>query len=389
VKSGLTKGLASGPVASIGIDVWGVDYGLIGSDGALIAAPFSHRSQRTSEWLAVAERLGAERLYRTTGIQLMGINTVFQLAVHDAGELDRADRLVMLPELMVHALTGAVLAERTSAGTTGLVDVSIGDWSAELIAEIGLDRSLFLPISQPGEMAGRWHGIPVHLVGGHDTASAVAAAPMGVEGRSVFVSSGTWMLVGAEHERAVVSNAARAMNMSNEPAVGGGVRLLKNVMGLWMFEQCCQQWQVDRASLLAAAAKVPEGGPVFDATDDRFVAPADMEVEVRAAARLSRGAGCDVVARCILDSLAAGAAVIVDELETLTGRAATDVVVVGGGVRNALLNELIARASGLDVRNGPAEASALGNALVQGIGLGVYSDLAEARLAMAEADTER
>ncbi len=379
IEAGLAKGVAAGPVDSIGVDTWGVDYGLIDADGGLVAAPFSYRCGRTSDWERLADRFGRERLYQAAGIQLMGINTLFQLAVHDREELALARHVLMLPELVVHALTGVLTAERTSAGTSGLVDVATGDWSGELAELIGVDIALFEPIQRPGARVGEWRGIPVHLVGGHDTASALAAAPLNVFAKSAFVSSGTWMLVGRERKRPLVTEAAMAANFSNEPAVGSGVRLLKNVMGLWMFEQCRLQWELPRGELLTAAAEMAAGGPTVDATDQRFLAPLDMVAEVTSAAGLAPDADSAAVTRCVLDSLAAAVASIVAELESLTDEPIDGVVVVGGGVRNTLLNELIAQATGLDVVAGPAEASALGNALVQGVALGHFADLNEAR----------
>jgi rhamnulokinase len=332
----------------------------------------------------VVERIGAERLYRTTGVQLMQINTLFQLAAHDRDELSRARRLLMLPEQMVHALTGAMMGERTSAGTTGLVDLAAGTWSEELLDAIGVDASIMPVIQRATAYAGTWRGVPVHTVGGHDTASAVAGAPLR-EG-SVFISSGTWMLVGVERDAPDVSDAAMRANFSNESGVRGNgsptsVRFLKNVMGLWMLEQCGAVWgDPPVEELLDAAAALPTGGAMVDAMDTRFLAPADMEAEVRAAAGLSANAGRDVVVRCVLDSLAEAAARVMREIEEIAGVAAREIVVVGGGSRNRLLNRLIEDACGVPVRVGSAEATVLGNGIVQGMGLGRFESLDEARM---------
>ena len=359
----------AGPVASIGVDTWGVDYGLLGDDGALLSPPHAYRSTRTAGWRDVVDRIGEDVLYRTTGIQLMQINTIFQLAVHDRNELARARRLLMLPELLAHALTGEEHGEVTSAGTTALVDLATGDWSDDLLAAIGVPRSLLPEIERAGTRAGAWRGTPVHLVGGHDTASAVAAMP---RPGAAFVSSGTWMLVGIERQEPVLDDPT----FSNEPGVAGGVRLLKNVMGLWLLERCRAQWGNPPLDELLRAAESVRHAPVIDARDERFLTPEDMDAEVRAAARLPESAGRDVVARCILDSLAASAAGVLDEL------GATEVCVIGGGAQNALLNRLLGEASGLTVHVGPVEATALGNALVQGVALGVFEDLAAAREAL-------
>jgi rhamnulokinase len=209
----------------------------------------------------------------------------------------------------------------------------------------------------------------VHLVGGHDTASAVAAMPY--DG-AAFVSSGTWMLVGAERAAPQLTDPT----FSNEPGVTGGVRLLKNVMGLWMLERCRVQWGSPPLDEVLRAAASVRTDALVDARDERFLAPVDMEAEVRVAAGLGESAARDVVARCVLASLAASTADVLRELD------ARAVCVIGGGAQNALLNDLVAEASGLPVHVGPIEATALGNALVQGIALGRFADLADARRAL-------
>jgi rhamnulokinase len=317
----------------------------------------------------------------------MQINTLFQLAAHDREELGRARRLLMLPELLVYELTGAALGERTSAGTTGLVDLTTGDWATELLSAIGVDPAIVPAISRAPAFGGEWRSangqrVPVHLVGGHDTASAIAALPSPLPD-AAFISSGTWMLVGTERGAPDVTNTAMRANFSNEPGVLGGVRLLKNVMGLWMLEQCRAQWgDPPLGDVMARAGQIAAGGPTCDATDPRFLAPLDMEAEVRAAAALPPSASREVVARCILDSLAAAAAKVVRELEELTGVRVPEICIVGGGSRNTLLNALIEQAAGVPVRTGAVEATLLGNALVQGVGLGMFESLAEARAAL-------
>ncbi len=383
VQRGLEAGLAQGPVASIGIDTWGVDYGLLGADGELLSPPYSYRDERTAGWADVVARIGAENLYRTTGIQLMQLNTIFQLEAHDPEELSRAKHLLMLPELVVYALTGERTGERTSAGTSALVDVRTGDWSGELLEAIGVDPSIMPPITAAGTRIGEWRGVPVHLVGGHDTASAVVALPGRPSPGRAFISSGTWMLVGAERPEPDVSEAARQANFSNEPGALGGMRFLKNVTGLWMLEECRSQWDdPPLEDLLSAAGALGTGGPTVDARDARFLAPDDMEAEVRAAADLPASARRDAVVRCILGSLAEGAANVIGELSGFLGKSVSRVHILGGGSRNWLLNRLIREALGVPVTAGPAEATALGNALVQGIALGRFDSLDGAREAL-------
>ena len=379
VTQGLEAGLAEAPVASIGIDAWGVDYGLLDANGELLSPPYAYRDSRTHGWRETLKRLGGERLYRTTGIQLMQINTIFQLAAHDRSELAHARRLLMLPELLVYALTGAMMGERTSAGTTALVDIATRDWSPELLAEVGVDPAIMPKLSPVTTYAGAWRGIPVHLVGGHDTASAIAALPSPAAD-AAFISSGTWMLVGAERDSPDTSDAAMRANFSNECGVFGNVRFLKNVMGLWMLEQCRAQWKDnDLNALISAATKLPAGGPILDATDERFLSPRDMEAEVRSAAGLPDHAGRNVVARCILESLATSAANVIDQLRLVTGNRPSEIVIAGGGARNTLLNALIANATNIPVRVGSTEATLLGNAITQGVALGRFESLAGAR----------
>ncbi len=381
VERGLEAALAPGPLASIGIDTWGVDYGLLDGDGTLLSPPYSYRDERTAKWRAVADRIGVERLYRTTGIQLLQINTIFQFAAHDREELSRAKALLMLPELVVRHLTGESQGERTSAGTTGLVDLATGDWSRALLDAVGVDPAIMPSIARAPHRAGAWRGVPVHLVCGHDTASAVIALPA-PKPNAAFISSGTWMIVGIEREEADVSDAAMRANFSNEPGALGGVRFLKNVTGMWMLEQLRTQWgdpPLDR--LLDAASRVPAGGPTVDATDARFLSPADMETEICAAAKLPASAGRDRVARCVVDSLARAGANVIDELRTFVGHV-SEVIVVGGGAQNVLLNWLIQQASGAPIRTGSIEATALGNALVQGIARGRFAGIDDARAAI-------
>jgi rhamnulokinase len=380
VELGLAKGVARGPVASIGVDGWGVDYGLLDENGRLLSPPFSYRDTRTEGWDATMDRIGAERLYGITGIQLMPINTIFQVAAHDPHELARASRLMLLPDLLVRALTGVEGTERSNASTTGLLDARSGGWSDELLQAVGLDAAIVPPIVSSARPAGSWQGIPVHTVGSHDTASAFVAVP-GVPGpRTAVVSSGTWVLVGAERAYPDTSEMARIANFSNEAGALGGIRFLKNVMGFWMLERCRAQWNDPSLdALVSAAIIVEEPVPVVDAMDARFLAPADMEAEVRAAAGLAASATRADVIRCVLESIAAATAVVVDELGSVTGTTIEELLVVGGGARIRFMNELYARHTGLSVTVGSPEAAALGNAVVQGIALGRFDDIHDAR----------
>jgi rhamnulokinase len=371
---GLDRAFAEGPLASIGVDGWGVDYGLLGEDGRLLSDPHSYRSPRTNGWRDLVHELGEAELYRRTGVQLMPINTIFQLAAHDTEELRRARRLVMLPELVAYELSSTAASERSNAGTTGLLDVSNGAWAADLLEAVNVDPAI-MPAPEPaGRRLGEYRGVAVHLVAAHDTACAFAASPLGAED-TAFVSAGTWVLVGVERAEPDTSEAARSANFSNELGALGGYRFLKNVPGFWLLEQCAALWDTSATELLERAAA--QAAPVFDVHDERFLAPERMDEEVRSAAGLSSDVDEAIVARSILESIAAAVGSVVDELRRW--QPVSRLVVVGGGGASALVRDRLAEHSGADVVAGSTEATALGNALVQGIGLGRFDGLEAAR----------
>jgi rhamnulokinase len=364
VEHGLALALDGGALDSIGLDTWGVDYGLVDEAGALVAPPFSYRDPRTDGWRAIAERLGEKRLYAETGVQLMPINTIFQLAVHDRAELRRAAHVLMLPELLVHHLTGAVTAEITSAGTTGLVSLHTGAWDDELLDEIDVPRALFAPIAAPGARVGDWRGVPVRLVGGHDTASAVHARPGPRDAHRAFVSTGSWVLVGVERDEPCTTRVARLANFSNERCVGGGFRFLKNLTGLWLLEQCREQWPDASIAQLVTLAGAARGGVVINTDDRRLVGTASVPKAVADLTELDpedRGA----IVRCIFESIAAATAGGFDQVGHVTGTAVTEVDLLGGGAQIPLLVQLIETATQLPCTVGSPEATALGNARAQ------------------------
>jgi rhamnulokinase len=379
VRSGLDRALDEGPLESIGIDGWAVDYGLLGDDRRLLSDPHSYRSGRTASWRSVAEELGDAALYRRTGVQLMPINTIFQLAAHDRDELRRARRLLMLPELVAYGLTGAEVAERTNAGTTGLLDIETGTWATDLIAAVGADPALFPPVESAGRVLGSYRDVPVCLVAAHDTACAVAASPLEDGDARAFLSAGTWFLVGVERDRPDTSDTARNANFSNELGAVGGYRFLKNVTGLWLLQQCLMLWTGSSLEeLLEAAARVRDADVrLFDVQDTRFLAPELMDREVCAAAGIPEDAPRGIVVRSILESLAAGVASVVAELRRWSP--IEELAVVGGGAASPLAMRLVAERSGVRVIAGAVEATALGNALLQGLALGRFRDLADAR----------
>ena len=280
----------------------------------------------------------------------------------------------MLPELVAYELTGEAASERSNAGTSGLLELGTGDWASDLAEAVGVDPAI-LPAPEPaGRALGTYRDVPVHLVAAHDTACAFAASPLG--GRRAFVSAGTWFLVGVERDAPDTSEAARAANFSNELGAVGGYRFLKNVPGFWLLERCAAEWRTRVPDLLRSAEDVPEA-PVFDVFGERLLAPERMGDEVRAAAGLDPGAGQAVIARSIVESIAAAVASVIRELRRT--QPIDELAVVGGGAGSALVLRRLAELADARVVVGATEATSLGNALVQGLALGRFGTLDDAR----------
>ncbi|SEQ10227.1 rhamnulokinase [Microlunatus flavus] len=392
-----------GGAASIGIDTWAVDYGLLDAEGRLLAEPVAYRDARTDGVAArVHERLPAEDLYAVNGLQELPFTTLYQLVAERSGPLwPRARHALLLPDLLAYWLSGQARTEVTNASTTGLLDARTRTFDAGLLQALELPDDLFPALVQPGETlatitaevaarTGLDPGTRVVAVGSHDTASAVVGVP--AQGRDfAYVSSGTWSLVGVELDQPVLSEASRAANFTNEGGVDGRVRYLRNVGGLWLLQESLRTWReqgeaVDVDALLEQAAALPSGGPVMDVDDERFIAPGDLPARIRdACVQAGRRAPQEpaAVARCVLDSLAVAYARTVEQAVALSGAEAEVVHVVGGGSQNALLCQLTADLSGLPVLSGPVEATALGNVVVQARASGVLDgDLEALRTAL-------
>lgn len=375
VDDGLERCLEIGPLASIGVDTWAVDYGLLDDDGHLLSAPYSYRDHRTDDYRTVVDEFGAEAMYRINGLQLQPFNTIFQLARHDPAELQTAARLLWLPELIVDHLTGVAVTERTSAGSSGLVDVSTGDWAPDLLDVAGVDVALLGEIEPAGRVVGTWRGVPVALVGGHDTASALAGMGARSPGGSAFVASGTWMLVGAERAAADTSEWARERNFTNEAGALDGFRFLRNVTGFWLLEQCRPRWDDIGIDALVAAAERVDDAPVVDADHEDLRAPDDMLGTYTTLAGLSRDADPGLVTRSIVESIAAATAGVLGQLSEVARF--DDVVMFGGAARMELLVRRLSELVERPVRVGSAEAAALGNAIVQGVAIGRFDSIAD------------
>ncbi len=354
---------------SIGIDTWGIDYGLLDSEGGLLAEPISYRDGRTAGIAEHVERVvPAEDVYRVSGVQFLPFNTLYQLVAEQAGRLwSRASHAVLIPDLLAYWLTGELRSEVTNASTTGLLDVRAATWSARLLDALDIPRDLLPELEPPGVIRGiTAGGVPVITVGSHDTASAVVGVPATTE-HFAYISCGTWSLVGLEIDRPVLTDAARRANFTNEVGVDGRTRFLRNVGGLWLLQECLREWDGERLdALLIAAAARPLDGPQIDVGDPDLVAPGDMAARIAKAAfgdsdRVERSA----IVRCILDSLATAYADAIRQACVLTRKRVELVHVVGGGSQNDLLCQLTADAVRLPLIAGPAEATALGNIAVQ------------------------
>jgi rhamnulokinase len=401
ILEGLAEAVRREPgIASVGIDSWAVDYGLVHGD-ELLAEPFHYRDERTARGVeAVHAKVPFDELYRRNGLQFLPFNTLYQYAVE--GRLEDAEASLLIPDLVAFLLTGARVAERTNASTTGLVDVRTGEWDAELAARLGVPASALPALVDPGERLGALRGeahervgAPLQLiaVGSHDTASAVVAVPLSSP-NAAYISCGTWGLVGVELDEPVVTDEARQANFTNEGGVDGRIRFLHNVTGLWLLSESVRAWEaedgapIDLPALLDAAAgsrrseatgdaaAAPGGSvatvtgdiPLFDANDARLAAPGDMPARIAgvlaesgAPVPATRGA----FARTIVESIAQAFADAVVTAGRLTGRDVDVIHIVGGGALNRLLCQATADRAGLPVLAGPVEATALGNVLVQ------------------------
>ena len=418
VETGVELGLAQKPL-SVGVDTWAVDFALLDADGGLLGDPHHYRDHRTDGALdRLLQRVPRETIFAETGIQFMPINTLVQLfTMVESGDprLRDARTFLTIPDLFNHWLAGGgpggspggatdgatayarestreLTCEFTNATTTQLFNPTTRTWSSTLLDALGLPAELFPSVSYPGTRVGSHRGLDVVLPATHDTGSAVAAIPSAAPRDEVaFISSGTWSLVGTEVDEPLLGPAALAANVTNEGAADGGYRLLKNVMGLWVLQQCRATWAAAGMTLsydeiVAAAAEEPALRSVIPVDHPDFLHAGDHASTI---GRLCRELGEPepttpaAIARAVFDSLALAYAATLDQLAALTGRTFSVIHVVGGGSRNAVLNQATADATGTTVVAGPVEATAIGNALVQLRAAGVIPDLATGKRLVA------
>lgn len=393
-------------LASVGVDTWGVDWALVDQAGELVGLPHAYRDPRNSAaYDVVLAKLGADRIYRTTGIQFMALNSLNSLYAHktaDPQSIAAADRLLFIPDLLHYWLSGERTTEATIASTSQMIDCHTGDWAREMIAELGLPTNILGPICSPGttigklraniaEAAGLSPSVRVVAPAAHDTASAVAAVPAR-EGTSwCYLSSGTWSLLGAELDKPCVSAEAQAASYTNELGVDGKIRFLKNIAGLWLVQECRRDFarlgqEFDYPTLTRMAGDAPAHRTLVDPSHSSFLLPGDMPKKI---AEFARETGQPVpespgqFIRCCLESLALAYREKLNTLESILGRRFDLLHIVGGGGKNALLSQMTADATGRPVVVGPYEATAIGNALVQSMALGHVRNLSPLRQIVA------
>ncbi len=394
ITHGIEKGEAFSP-ASLGVDTWGVDFGLLDKHGSLIGNPVNYRDKRTNGMMErVFERVSREEVFEQTGIQFMQLNTLYQmmsLVYSRSPQLNIAETFLTAPDLLNYWLTGAKVCEFSNATTTQLFNPRTGMWATDMLAELRIPTHIFPEIVPPGTLLGAYDGIPVIAPACHDTGSAVAAVPSQNK-NFAYISSGTWSLVGLELPEPIISPAALSANVTNEGGVYGTYRFLKNVMGLWILQQCRNQWategeQLDYATLVSMAEQAPALRSLIPVNDDRLLPPGNHPKIIQT---LCRESGQPVpetkgeIVRCVLESLALKYASVLENLLALSNRSADVIHIVGGGTQNKLLNQFTADATGIPVQIGPIEATVLGNALVQLITLGDIKNLDEGRALIAE-----
>ncbi|HLA96755.1 MAG TPA: rhamnulokinase family protein [Pyrinomonadaceae bacterium] len=382
-------------IRSIGVDTWGVDYGLLRADGELIANPVCYRDDRTKRAMEqVFDEVPCTEIFEKTGIQFQNFNTLFQL-YSETAEIKKADKMLLLPDLINFFLTGNAVAEYTNATTTQMVNAVSGDWDVDLLDRLKLPSRLLPKIVPASTDIGSLKteiadevgltGVRVVAPATHDTASAVAGTPLGKNW--AYISSGTWSLIGVENDEVLINEQVLRHNFTNEGGAFKTVRFLKNVMGLWIFESCRREWQsndvdVDYDTILQDVADA-KGFPAFIFPDDeRFLNPPSM-IEAIKNQLGETGQKFDekpsAVAKMIFDSLAFRYASVLRTIELLTGNRLEGIQILGGGGRNYYLNQMTVNASGMNANAGLTEATVVGNVLVQAITAGRFSSLAEAR----------
>ncbi|MBO4476666.1 MAG: rhamnulokinase [Bacteroidales bacterium] len=385
---------------SIGIDTWGVDFGFVASDGSLLGNPRAYRDPYTDGIPEkVYETVPREELYAATGIQIMNFNSIFQLYAQQRegfAPLRHAADILFIPDLLSYMLTGNKVCEYTIASTSGMMDQSSRQFNKGLLEKLGLRTDVLLPIVQPGVEIGKYHGIPVVAVAGHDTASAIAAVPA-ADGNFAYLSSGTWSLMGIEVPEPIVNSESARLNFTNEGGIEGTTRFLKNITGMWLLEQCRKVWKAAGKDYsydeLVRMAKAEESFPGrINPDDPRFANPSNMVEEIVSClferspkGGFEKSPSDAQVVSCIYHSLAERYAEVLGMLQQFAPFKIEKLHIIGGGSANVLLNQWTADAIGIPVVAGPTEATAIGNIMVQAKAAGLVADRWEMRRMIAQA----
>jgi rhamnulokinase len=405
VLHGLKEAAKVSKPTSLAVDSWAVDYGFISSDKKIIGDIHAYRDLRNEiASKALIAKLGKERIYSTTGIQFLTFNTIYQLyASKELAEYKGADKFLMLPDLINFIFSGVISTEVTNASSTQALNTSTRTWDKELIELAGINYSLFSKLHEPGTLLGtisgypELNGIKVVAAASHDTASAIAGIPFGNREVEAYISSGTWSLVGIESERPFTSDAAFAANVTNELGVEGTVRVLKNVTGMWLLEECRRTWResgsdVEMTELIALAEAARGFQTLIDPNDPLFAPPGDMPkriVDYCNERGLAAPSTPGEFAITIFNSLAHAYKKTLAEIAAVSGRRINLIHILGGGSQNDLLNQITADICGVTVKTGPVEATLFGNIAVQAISAGAVKDLAEARALIKNSFTSK
>jgi len=407
IKTGLARytAQAGGPLAGIGVDTWGVDFALFDKNGRLLGNPYHYRDSRTNGVPDIVHKnVPFSRMFEQTGIQFMQINTVYQLCSmvqSKEPQLAMADMLLMMPDLFHYWLTGRKAGEYTIASTSQMLDARSRQWATDLTDLLGIPTRILPPLVPPGTVldnlrpevmadAGFPTPVPVIATGSHDTANAVAAVP-DLDLHSVYISSGTWSLMGVELPEPVINEQSLSFNVTNEGGVANTIRLLKNISGLWMLQESRRQWQHEGHEytwddLLALAAQAEPFRSLVDPDAPDFLNPGNMVAAIRSICQRSgqpQPESVGQVVRCCLESLALKYRLGIEGLERLTGRRFSKMLIVGGGSQNKLLCQFAADCCERPVVAGPVEATALGNIMMQAVATGHLGDIATGRKAIA------
>jgi len=406
IKAGIGLAIRKGgkQLASLGIDAWGVDFGLLDRQGALLSIPYHYRDNRTDGMLEEAfRRMPREQIFELTGIQFMPINSIYQLlslVVNQAPMLDAADTFLTIPDLFNYWLTGEKGCEFSNATTTQCFDPRRCTWSEPLLSAMGIPRRIFPPMMTPGtiiapvlqtvaEETGA-SDIPVIAPACHDTGSAVAAVPAAGQ-NFAWLSSGTWSVMGSESPEPIINSSSLKFNFTNEGGVNGTFRFSKNIAGLWLMQECRRTWvaQGEEHSYDELTHNASQAAPFVSLIDpdySEFAKPGDMPSRIQ---MYCKRTGQPVpeskaaIVRCLLESLALKYRLVLERLESMVGERLEPLHIVGGGTKNRLLSQFTADATGRQVIAGPVEATAIGNILMQAIALKHISSLAEGRQIVA------